>query len=205
MKNLYKLNLSVHSTHNIIQSNIGTNKTVLDVGCNDGYIGRISDKSNRFYGLDFSRGSIDEAKKIYMDALRYDLNDLKDLPWDIKFDVIIFADVLEHVLYPEQVMKFFIGKYLEEGGSVIISLPNVANWQVRRDLLLGKFNYTDTGIMDKTHLHFYTFKSAKQLIIRNNMKINSEFGGASFFGPVLKVFPFLRSILATNIIIVARK
>jgi predicted TPR repeat methyltransferase len=62
-RNPYKLNLSKYSTHNIIQSNIGINKTVLDIGCNDGYIGKISDKSNQFYGLDCSEESVKRAKK----------------------------------------------------------------------------------------------------------------------------------------------
>ena len=204
--NPYKLNLfSKYSTHSIILSNIGENKTVLDIGCNDGYIGKNSDKSNIFYGLDFASESIEKAKKNYKDAILYDLNNLENLPWNIKFNVIVFADVLEHVLYPEQVIEFFIKKYLAEDGLVIVSLPNVANWQVRLNLLFGKFDYTETGVMDKTHLHLYTSKSARKLVLRNNLKIIKELSGSSFFGSVVKIFPFLKYILATNIILICEK
>jgi 2-polyprenyl-3-methyl-5-hydroxy-6-metoxy-1,4-benzoquinol methylase len=153
MKNKYKLNLSKYSTHNLISEAIGRNNKVLDVGCNDGYIGyigQIADKSNIFYGLDYLPLSIKKAKKIYQDASVYDLNNLKPLPWKTKFSFIVFADVLEHVLDPTEVLLFFVNKYLDKDGKVIISLPNIANWQVRLKLLFGQFNYTETGILDKT-------------------------------------------------------
>jgi len=56
--------------------------------------------------------------------------------------------------------------------------------------------------MDKTHLHLYTFKSARELVLRNNLKIIKELDDASFFGPIIKIFPLLKSILATNIILI---
>lgn len=186
-------------------SNIGSNKSILDVGCNDGYIGNMSDSTNKFYGLDYSAYSIRKVRKIYSDAVIYDLNKLEKLSWNIKFDTIIFADVLEHVLYPEKVLKYFIDNYLKNSGEVIISLPNIANWQIRFSLLFGRFNYTEMGILDKTHLHIYTFKSASQLIERAGLKVIEELSGASFFGYPIKTFPFLRSLLATNIIIIAVK
>jgi 2-polyprenyl-3-methyl-5-hydroxy-6-metoxy-1,4-benzoquinol methylase len=206
-KNYYKLNLlSRYSTHNIIIDNVGLNKTVLDVGCNDGYIGQHCDKSNIFYGLDYSENSINKTKNIYKDAVVFDLNLLQKLPWgNTRFDVIIFADVLEHILYPEKVLSFFVENYLKDGGCVILSVPNIANWQVRLKLLLGRFNYTDSGIMDRTHLHLYTFKTATDLILGSNLTIKNKIGGASVFGPVLAVFPFLKSLLATNIIIKSAK
>ena len=205
MSNPYKLNLSKYSTHRVIIENIGLNMNVLDVGCNDGYIGKMSNNTNKFYGLDYLKESVEEAKKIYSDVLEYDLNNLINLPWDIKFDVIVFADVLEHLLYPETVLNFFVANYLKENGKIIVSLPNIANWEIRLNLLFGKFDYTDTGILDKTHLHFYTFESAKILISIPNLKLINDFGGASFFGPIIKILPFLKPLLATNIILIAKK
>ena len=111
MSNPYALNLSSYSTHSIIINNIGKNKKVLDVGCNDAYIGKYSDPSNVFYGLDYLPESVNKAKKTYKDAMLYDLNNLKDLPWGITFDTLIFADVLEHVLYPEEALDFFVNNY----------------------------------------------------------------------------------------------
>ena len=205
-KNNYHLNIfNKYSTHNIILNSIGVDKIVLDVGCNEGYIGKNSDKSNIFYGIDYFKDAINKTKKSYKDAIFYDLNKIENLPWDIEFDVIIFADVLEHVFYPEKILKFFVSRYLKKNGKVIISLPNIANWQIRFKLLFGKFDYKDTGIMDKTHLHLYTYKNAVRMVLKNNIKIINILCGASIFGPVVKGLPFLRYILATNIIIIGAK
>jgi hypothetical protein len=62
VKNPYKLNLSHYSTHWIIVRNVGNNKTVLDVGCKEGYLDSTTDKSNIFYGLDCSVGSIEKLR-----------------------------------------------------------------------------------------------------------------------------------------------
>lgn len=201
----YSLNLSPYSTHQVLVNQIGKNLTVLDVGCNDGYLGASSDKTNTFYGLDYSSESVDRAKNIYREAIVYDLNNLHDLPWDIKFDVIIFADVLEHVIYPSQVLIFLIDRYLKPQGMVVVSLPNVANWQVRGKLLFGKFNYKETGIMDKTHLHFYTYETARLLVESSGLRIRKIMSGASFFGSMIARFPSFAPLLATNVILICEK
>lgn len=205
MNNPYKLTKTVYSTHSIIINTVGEKGIVLDVGCNDGYIGKDSHKDVVFYGLDYLLDSVVKAKKIYKDAYVYDLNNLQKLPWGIKFDTIIFADVLEHVIYPEKTLQFFVDNYLQSKGKVIISLPNIANWQIRSKLLFGNFDYTETGIMDKTHLHFYTFKSAKKLLEQNGLHVIDTFGGASFFGKIIAYLPWLKSLLATNIIYICEK
>lgn len=204
-KNPYKLSVSKYSTHNIIAHILGENNVVLDVGCNDGYLGKISHLSNTFYGLDYLDDSVLKAKEVYKEVLIYDLNHIEKLPWDMRFDVIVFADVLEHVLYPETVLRFFVDTYLKDGGRVIISLPNVANWQVRLQLFLGKFEYQETGILDRTHLHLYTFKTAKKLAESCGLEVKAEKSGATLFGPVLNAFPFLKSLFATSIILVNEK
>lgn len=192
---------SFYSAKNVILRELGFGKTILDVGCNDGYFGRSSDKTNTFYGLDCSEDSVKVAKENYKDAVVYDLNKLEKLPWDIKFDVLVFADVLELVLFPEKVLIFFVKNYLKEDGKVIVSLPNIANWQVRLKLLFGKFNYAETGIMDKSHLHFYAFKSTGRLASTSNLRVLKKIG-TSFFGQIITLLPFLRPLLATNIILI---
>jgi 2-polyprenyl-3-methyl-5-hydroxy-6-metoxy-1,4-benzoquinol methylase len=198
--------ISQFSGHSQLQKLIGTNKIVLDVGCNKGYIGENSDKSNTFYGLEYDTEALKIAQKNYTQAYFYNLNNLKELDFDVKkFDTIIFADVLEHVLFPEQSLKYF-DKYLNDNGIVIVSLPNIANWMVRLKLLIGKFDYTEGGgIMDKTHLHLYTYKSAIKLVEDAGFVVTKQSFGSSIFGPIISVFPFLKGLFATNIILVCKK
>lgn len=204
MENQYKLNISKYSTHKIILDHIGKNKIVLDIGCNDGYIGKMSDKSNIFYGLDVSKESIINTKKIYKDAIVYNLNKLEKLTWDKNFDLIIFGDVLEHVLYPEDVLKYFVKYYLKENGILIVSLPNVANFSVRLKLLFGNFDYTETGILDKTHLKLYTDKTARELFNKCDLKVMQFFGGSSNFGFIINRLKLLKFLLSYNIIYILR-
>jgi 2-polyprenyl-3-methyl-5-hydroxy-6-metoxy-1,4-benzoquinol methylase len=203
--NPYTVNVSRYSTHKLLADLIGKNKTVLDVGCNSGYIADLSDSSNTFYGLDYLEEAIREAKTKYKDALVYDLNKLKPLPWNRKFDVMVFADVLEHLNDPETALKFFVDRYLTPSGKVVISLPNVANWTIRLKLLSGKFDYTETGILDRTHFHLYTFKSAKALVRSAGLRVTGELGGSSVFGPFIKLLPPLRGPLAHGIVICAQR
>ncbi|MBI3654736.1 MAG: methyltransferase domain-containing protein [Acidobacteria bacterium] len=79
-----------------------------------------------------------------------------------RFDAIIFGDVLEHLHNPRTVLAKVNG-LLKPGGSVLISLPNVANIWIRLNLFFGRFNYSRVGILDETHLRFFTLKTAKKL------------------------------------------
>ena len=79
------------------------------------------------------------------------------------FDVVIFADVLEHLRYPGDVLRA-THPLLNEGGYVLISLPNVAHWEVRRSLIRGRFEYTKAGLLDDSHLRFFTYETALKLI-----------------------------------------
>jgi 2-polyprenyl-3-methyl-5-hydroxy-6-metoxy-1,4-benzoquinol methylase len=75
----------------------------------------------------------------------------------------VCADVLEHLARPETLLERIHG-WLRPGGTLLVSLPNIANVSVRVSLLLGHFRYTDRGILDRTHLSFYTLASARHLL-----------------------------------------
>jgi hypothetical protein len=79
------------------------------------------------------------------------------------YDLVLCLDILEHLVNPEIVLARIV-ENLPDGATVIISLPNVAHLSVSVPLLLlGRFDYADEGILDRTHLHFYTQKSALAL------------------------------------------
>lgn len=81
---------------------------------------------------------------------------------DAPYDYVIFADVLEHLVDPWQVLRV-IGELLAPEGRVFVSLPNVAHWTIRFRLLFGRFDYTDGFLMDRTHLRFFTLASVRQM------------------------------------------
>lgn len=203
----YAFNSSKYGTHNLVARQIGKNKTVLDVGCNKGYLKKFSDSSNLFYGIDVNRDDLEKAKNNegYVEIFELNLNDFEEFKLDKKFDVIVFADILEHLLYPEKVLDFFAKKYLKENGIVIISLPNVANFMIRLRLLFGNFDYTEEGILDRTHLHLYTLKSSKKLINECGLMITRSFFSSNRFGKIIKKAPFLGKTLGFNIISICQK
>jgi 2-polyprenyl-3-methyl-5-hydroxy-6-metoxy-1,4-benzoquinol methylase len=139
-----------------------TGQRVLDVGCGFATTSaRIQALGNEVTGIDSSPEIEEVAAKrlsrvIHGDVVNVDLG-------DERFDVIIFADVLEHLPWPVGILRRYL-QWLAPGGSVIVSLPNVGLWSVRFAHLFGNWSYEETGVLDRTHLRFFTRKSAKWLI-----------------------------------------
>lgn len=190
-----------YSTHAILAASVGTGQCVLDVGCNEGYIGRACDRSNTFYGIDVDPQALAVAQQHYAAAALVDLNQTSCLPWEVQFDLLIFGDVLEHLVDPPGAYRALVTRYLKPGGRIVVSLPNIANWRIRLDLLLGRFEYTDTGILDRTHLHFYTFSAARKTFASADTRLTRISGGSSLFGALIQALPFTRSLLANTIIL----
>jgi methionine biosynthesis protein MetW len=179
---------------------------VLDVGCSDGYLAGFLSK-NDVYGVDYNSAAIERARRVCKLAKVADLNNISSdatLLFDEKFDVIVFADVLEHLIFPETVLQYF-KKMLKPNGRLIISLPNVALWRVRIQLLFGRFDYVDYGVLDNTHLHLYTFKSADKLVTSSGFKVIKIKGAANLLGPVVKFLPIFKKLLSIHIILIAHQ
>jgi 2-polyprenyl-3-methyl-5-hydroxy-6-metoxy-1,4-benzoquinol methylase len=204
--NEYNLNTSKYGTHKLIADELGKNMTVLDIGCNKGYLKILADDSNSFWGIDFFLDNLQIAKKNgYKIVYKIDLNNFEKFRSKKKFDILIFADILEHLVYPEKVLTFFVNNNLKDNGKVIISLPNILNISMRMNLLFGRFDYTEEGILDKTHLHFYTSKAAKKLINFSGLKIIKEKFSSNRFGFLFRKFAFLRNLLGYNLIYICIK
>ena len=141
---------------------------VLDVGCGfattSAYLQKLG---NEVTGLESSDEACAVAAKRLAKVIQGDLVQA-DLG-DAKFDVIIFADVLEHVPWPVGVLRRYM-QWLAPGGSVIVSLPNVGLWSVRFAHLFGKWNYEETGVLDRTHLRFFTRRTAKWLLSQASLE-----------------------------------
>ena len=88
------------------------------------------------------------------------------------FDVVLFADVLEHLPNPQSLL-LTAREALRPHGSIVVSVPNVAHWSVRVDLIRGRFQYQPTGIMDATHLRWFSAVSAKSLIASAGFRVTA--------------------------------
>jgi O-antigen biosynthesis protein len=87
-----------------------------------------------------------------------------------RFDRVLLLDILEHLRRPEDLLAE-CQEVLDRDGQLIVSLPNVANITVRLMLLFGRFSYTERGLLDRTHLRFFTRKTARRLLERSGYKI----------------------------------
>ena len=153
------------------------NSCVLDIGCATGGLAKqlFAQKQCSVFGLEQNPKSVALCQKSqsFAEVSVFDLNKLtsSDFPsYKSKFDYIVCADVLEHLQNPPKTIEI-LQNLLKKDGKFIISLPNVAHASIKTNLLLNDFSYTEIGILDKTHLHFYTYKSIAELLSQQNLKI----------------------------------
>jgi O-antigen biosynthesis protein len=168
------LNTNPFSVHKKIIHFIGQNKKVLDVGCSVGNLSKEMMQNNcKVVGIEFDPNAAQEAKSYCQEIIIGDVESIKlDQKYENYFEVIVFADILEHLKEPSSVLKKF-KKYLKDDGYIIISVPNIANWKIRFKLLFGNFDYDEYGILDNSHLRFFNEKSVKKLINDAGFKISS--------------------------------
>jgi SAM-dependent methyltransferase len=139
---------------------------VLDVGCGFATTSaHIQKLGNEVTGIESSAEACAVAAKRLSRVVQ---GDLQSADPNAQFDAIIFADVLEHVPWPVGVLRRYL-QWLAPNGSVIVSLPNVGLWSVRFAHLFGQWNYEETGVLDRTHLRFFTRRTAKWLLSQANL------------------------------------
>jgi 2-polyprenyl-3-methyl-5-hydroxy-6-metoxy-1,4-benzoquinol methylase len=152
---------------------VGRDQDVLDIGCGEGFFAaELKKDGNRIVGVDaLPHAGEGGALERYISAdLNAALPDLARQAGEHRFDRVLLLDVLEHLVQPELLLSE-VRPALKEGGRLVVSVPNVANITVRLALLFGRFPYTDRGILDSTHLHFYTRRTARALLEENGWEI----------------------------------
>ncbi|NQV74314.1 class I SAM-dependent methyltransferase [bacterium] len=161
----YPVKWSEFSSHSIILDLLGKgfSKNLLDVGTADGQMASSFMKLGwDVTGIEPTREDFLRAKNRGVSVLNMGLEEAIPL-LKIKFDAIVLADVLEHVSDPwTQLTR--LQNLCHPDSRIIISIPNIAHIYPRLKLVLGKFEYEDRGIMDRTHLRFFTKESLLQLI-----------------------------------------
>src|SRR5260370_27227285 len=145
---------------------VGTGKRVLEVGCSTGYMSReLVQRGCSVIGIEVDPAAAERARAHCQAVYVLDLNApdwMAGLP-EKGFDVVLLADVLEHLVMPDATLRQ-LREVLAPDGALIISLPNVVHWVTRSKISLGQFNYEPWGTLDHTHLRFFTKKTARALI-----------------------------------------
>lgn len=141
---------------------------VLEIGCGSGAtLGwlRQNHHAVRTVGVEIAEAAANKARSFADGVYCLDFEQ-HDLPGGVqKFDLVLCLDVLEHMVNPWTVVDRLATRYLETGGTLIVSLPNVRHYSVVLPLLFGgRWNYEDAGLLDRTHLRFFTKASAKALL-----------------------------------------
>ena len=153
------------SSHDVLRRRIRALRPglrLLDLGAAGGHLGRaVRDRCAFLAGVEPDGAIAASVREGYDDWRSADALSCGD--WTAPFDAIVCADVLEHLPRPEELLAR-IRSWLREGGTLLVSVPNVANVSVRAALLLGRFPYAERGILDRTHLRFYTRRSAVELV-----------------------------------------
>jgi 2-polyprenyl-3-methyl-5-hydroxy-6-metoxy-1,4-benzoquinol methylase len=145
----------------------GEEQFVLDVGCGYGVLAEaIEKKGYAVWGIERHDVAAALAGQRMTKVIHEDLTNLGAVREAIKerrFDYLVFSDVLEHLQDPELILGSYL-PFLKDSGVLIMSVPNVAAWNIRLRLLFGIFDYSDSGILDRTHLRFFTFKTARNML-----------------------------------------
>jgi 2-polyprenyl-3-methyl-5-hydroxy-6-metoxy-1,4-benzoquinol methylase len=191
-------------SHRWLVDKVPPGATVLDCGCAGGYVAEaLVPKGCTVDGLDIDADASRDARRHCRSLFVGSLEDPVFLAaLDGPYDRILFGDVLEHLVDPGRVLEG-VRHLLGPGGRVLISIPNVANWRLRWRLLLGRFEYEDVGLCDRTHLRFYTYGTARALVEDAGYGVMDQdltTGPPPFLVGWRYLEPLLRHVLPANLI-----
>ena len=144
-----------------------TAKRVLEVGCGSARLGeafKARSPQSQYFGIELFETAVKEAALVLDGVICANIEQDTTVPLNLSpsFDTLVFGDVLEHLQDPWKVLTE-LRQYIEPGGSCIACVPNVAHWSLVAGLLQGKWDYQDAGLLDRTHLRFFTLDSAVQM------------------------------------------
>jgi glycosyltransferase involved in cell wall biosynthesis len=167
----YDVKFANNSSHTKVVSWLseGSPRRILDLGCSNGRLGELLRlQGHTVIGVDFEK--IDGVADRLDGFVQADLND--GLPAEVgkDFDVVIGADVFEHLVEPGQLLSS-LPQVLAPRGVIIASIPNVAHWYPRLRIFFGSFDYERRGVFDSGHLRFFTRKSFERLAKRSGLRV----------------------------------
>lgn len=179
---------------------VGFNKIVLEIGASTGYMTKaFLDNGCVVDVIETDKKALLKIPKKVRKVLNYSIEDNKIqrlFPKD--YDFIIMADVLEHLVDPANSLKI-IHQIARHQTRLIISLPNIASWVMRKQLFFkGDFEYQESGLLDKTHLHFFTVNTLPKLLSENGWKVEKVVGTIIRlpFEKIISKIPIIHKYLA---------
>lgn len=165
---LHKLNIDRQSVDAIPHA-----CSVLEIGCATGFVGRylIKHKKCKVVGIELGIDEAREARKVLHNVYAGDIEDPKVLNLVTeKFDVVYASALLEHLKDPWKALKDW-RRFLKKNGLLIITTSNIVHWSQRINFVKGNFEYKDYGLLDNTHLRFFTTKTFPKLVLDSGYKI----------------------------------
>lgn len=177
-------------------STIGTGKKILDIGCRDGALTRFFVESNTVLGVDVDTNSLQRAKELGITTRYMDLyGDWSELHGE-RFDVIVAGEVLEHLFYPEDILKK-VASHLSSGGMFIGSVPNAFSLKNRIRYLMGSKRYTP--LSDPTHINQFSLDDITTVLKSSFSHVSV--GGLGRYKRLAKRFP---NLFAFDLVFCAR-
>lgn len=192
-------------SHQIIAGLVGSNQRCLELGIASGRLAsELRKQGCGVIGLDIDERGLRDARKQGFPVI---LGDVTALPLGghLKFDVVVLGDVIEHLSDPWSALRH-LRPYLADHQHLtrlIVSVPNIAYWRVRLHLMSGRFEYTERGILDRTHLRFFTRDTLLNLLGSTGYRplrvvsVSGSMGGGGLRGRLARPALLLRPTLFT--------
>ncbi len=172
----FMIDLSENSSTGMLLKKIRQGSTVLEFGCATGRMTKYMQEELHchVYIVEIDREAFDSAIKFAEDGI---CGDILNLKWkekfsEIPFDHILFADVLEHLSDPDLAVRE-AAELLSSEGNIICSIPNITHNDIIFKELENRFDYTKTGLLDNTHIHFWGLENIKEFAEKNGLYIHS--------------------------------
>lgn len=156
-------------------------QTVVEIGCAAGQFAaayRAINPTVRYLGVELFEDAAQQAATQMDDVIIGSIEDidvfseLEDVLGDSEIDVLVFGDVLEHLLDPWGILAKF-KQIMSPNGYCVACIPNISHWTILAGLLHGEWNYADFGLLDKTHLRFFTKKTMIELFENTGWQVEA--------------------------------
>jgi 2-polyprenyl-3-methyl-5-hydroxy-6-metoxy-1,4-benzoquinol methylase len=181
---------------------------VLDIGCATGYIAEYLQKYKdcSVVGVENNPEQAQLAQKICSVVFVGSIES-QDIQFQIDqyvkkeglFNCVYMSEVIEHLIDPWKILRV-LPRWIQKDGCLVITTCNVAHWRMRIELMKGKWAYQEYGILDKTHLKFFTYETFRQILLDNDYQIIEEDYKMSDFNITINLFFYSRSVTVSGLV-----